>query len=187
MKKYVLVRDEEIKIGDTIEYSKSVCTPLGVHHVMVSEMLTEDNLQDYIDEGIIKVVEDDNDEEWCFEISKLITALDFDINIEQLNKIREYCPSAFIQLILKMVQSSLYGNSLLGPNKDPFDRVKGKDLKDSFTDVYSISTYTGKVIKIPASKLPDGYIPYVVFLHEEDAKLARKYILPVLKKYGKKE
>lgn len=185
MKKYVLVRDEEIKIGDTIEYSKSVYTPLGVSRIIVSEILTEDNLQDYIDEGIIKVIEDDNDEELNLKISELITPLNLDISLEELNKIEKYCPSAYIQILLKIVQDNLYDN-ILSDFKDTV-KIKGKDLKGSFTDVYSVSTYTGKVIKIPVSKLPEENIPYVIFLYEEDAELARKYILPILKKYGEEK
>ena len=137
--KYVLVEDNTpIKLGDTVCLRKEAKTPFGYYLHEKEVLLTEDNLPEFIEKGVIKEVVEENDLT-IGDIRKEIATslgLGYSETVRFVNRLSVVYPAAAISLYLKTA-SKLY-NKTVGEYCFFFDLGDGtiKKIKRSgITDV----------------------------------------------------
>lgn len=161
MKKYVIAKTgEPVNIGDTLHGEKEVNTSFGRIKTVEEILLTEDNIQDFIDSGVIKAVSSKKIMKNQYDLGKIITLL-ADRYYKSVEEVTEWlegtnniCPKAVLDILLQEIAVRFY-------NDDP----KAFDEAETY---YSLRPRDGKVGKV---QHVNSYIP--LFKSAEDAEKAR--------------
>lgn len=173
MKKYIIAKTgQPVNIGDTLQGTKDVNTSFGKMKIVEEFLLTEDNFQDFIDIGVIKVVSQRRAVKNQYDLGKIITLLadrygkSSEEVTEWLENTNAICPKAVLDILLQEIAIRFY-------NDDPnaFDEAK---------EYYSLRPKDGKVGKV--SNI-NSYMP--LFKSVEDAEKAREILKEQLNRmYG---
>lgn len=164
MKKYVIAKTgQPINIGDTLQGTKEVNTSFGKMKMVEEILLTEDNIHDFIEAGIIKVVSTRKAVKNQYDLGRIITLL-ADRYGKSANDITEWleatnaiCPKAVFDILLNEISISFYND-----NPDAFNAAK---------EYYSLRPRDGKV-----GKVHNIHSYHPLFKSAEDAEKAREIL-----------
>lgn len=176
MKKYIIAKSgEPVNIGDTLKGTKEVDTSFGRMKIVEEHLLTEDNIQDFIDTGVIKIISQRKTVKNHYDLGKIITLLAdrYDKSVEEftnwLEDTNAICPKAVLDILLQEIAISFYND-----NPTAFDEAEV---------YYSLRPKDGKVGKVQNI---NSYTP--LFKSVEDAEKAREILKGQLEHmYGKSE
>lgn len=170
MKKFIIAKTgEEVNIGDFVRETSESKNSFGTIKTVRTTMITMSNIDDFINKGIIKVVETEDlnkdnlhgskkylEDNVGYYLEQLASKMHYCTSelIYLLNKMNEVSPKAVLDLLLETVSTSFY-------EEDP-------QAFDSAEVYYSLRPKDGKVGKVVNI---NSHIP--LFKSVEDAEKAR--------------
>lgn len=159
--KYLSPDGGTIELGDIIEYSGFIDTPLGKTHITQRTMVTKDNVEGLLGAGIIKRAGCRKNISAIKDVADAIEAFakrqNWTYNKAEgyLNNLYEIYPTAALSILLMEVAISI-------------DR-KYPDPIENSKDIYTISLINGKITKVNKGQIKT-YRNFAAFRTIEDAK-----------------
>lgn len=177
MEKFVLANGKEVKVGDTLTKMEKVDV-MGQEVVAFSRILvTEDNIQFLVKEGIIKPVKEESSTiplDIDFYVEKIANKMGWKLEKtwNYLNNVDAVLPSAAFSMVLREIAIEL-------------DKKYNDHIENS-PEIYVISMFDGRITKANKAHIKN-YRNFAAFRNIEDAKIACKIVKPILKDMFKNE
>lgn len=174
MKKLVIANsNEEVSFGDTIRKVREMNTSFGTIKSIISITLTPGNIKTLLNTGVIKYIDDTDEEKDDLSYYVESLAKSFKVDLEQmldiLENMNKVCPRAVLELLLTCIAVHMYNDN---PSKF-----------DSASNYYSLKLKDGTVGRVTNL---NKYIP--LFKSEADAEHARMILKKQLEfMYGKQK
>lgn len=163
-KKYVIAKTgEEVKIGDKIAYEAERKTSFGTLTVYQEFTVTPANIGTFMQNGIIKRVEYDNNVKKHMDLGYYIKVIALQMGcssekvIEMLEKLNKVCPKAVLDVLVQVVSAQFY-----------------KDDPRAFGDAKCYYGFRGKDGSIGVVPVISPHVP--MFKSKEDAEAAKEIL-----------
>ncbi len=177
MKKFILKSGKEVKMGDSLYWSKTINFPNGVSVTMEKIPINEWTLPELIKSGVLIEQEDSSED------SKIPMDISFYINkVAEKLGLTYYEADKYFSRVMSAFPASLF-SMLLKEVAIELDK-KYKDHIENSPEIYAISTLDGRISKINKAGVKN-YRNFAAFRTIEDAKIACRIVRPLLKEMFK--